>query len=195
MIKDLVEEFAGRSELPIEVHEITTVVREKHYQDELFLKPVDAQSGALLGMFHQYNRSVAVYAEPVLVTEILYNKNVSVEWQRVVCCKELVHLSDKLTERVSKLDEVDRLVEKLLGPLSSEDYGFTDLVAAKDKLALYQCLPLLFPYTSVIIGREALSTGRKTLDEIADWAQVPVDLIKFMLDEGWDRISQELECI
>jgi hypothetical protein len=35
------------------------------------------------------------------------------------------------------------LIEKIIGPLSTEDFGLADLMAAKDKPAVYQAAALI----------------------------------------------------
>lgn len=41
-------------------------------------------------------------------------------------------------------EELDGLIDKILGPLSTEDFGLSDLTAARDKIATYQAIALVF---------------------------------------------------
>jgi hypothetical protein len=67
------------------------------------------------------------------------------EWQRLVCAKELIHVMDGNAEKTNTSDELQGLIDKIIGPLSTEDFGLADLMAAKDKLAIYQALGVIFP--------------------------------------------------
>jgi hypothetical protein len=52
---------------------------------------------------------------------------------------------DGNAEKTNTSDELQGLIDKIIGPLSTEDFGLADLMAAKDKLAIYQALGVIFP--------------------------------------------------
>ena len=108
----------------------------------------------------------------------------------MVCCKEIVHVLDRQEGKTNKADDVLALVDKLLGPLSSEDYGMADLMAATDRLALYQALAILFPSAAREIALNKIK--EKTIVEIAEWASIPEPLIRFALDPDWPQLREQL---
>ena len=164
-------------------------------QDEIYLFPADCDPTLVRGVFRQFRYRKTLYGEPTWVTHIAYSKNVPVEWQRVICAKELVHIFDPDSTKTDTDEEVNGLLDKLVGPLSTEDYGMADLQAAKDRLALYQCLPLLLPKASLDIAREQVRTGQKTEQEVADWALIPLRLVSLMLSEHWENLNGALEVL
>lgn len=178
-----------RTTLPIELDDITEILVELGYTDEVRFYPVKADPFRIRGAFYQYHYRPGVYADPVKVTLIPYNANDPLDLQRVVCCKELMHLFDTDLEKTDKQEEVPDFIEKVLGPLSTDDYGVADFMAAKDKIAIYQCLPLLLPYAALCQAREAVTSGQKTIEEVAAWAYIPKDLVSFMLDKEWDTLN------
>jgi hypothetical protein len=193
MLKTLVGHFEAVTTLPIEVEEIAHKIKELEYQDEIHLFPADCDQTVLRGVYTQFRYHAAVYGDARWVTHIAYCKSVPLEWQRVICAKELVHIFDSPAAMTDTADEVNGLLDKLVGPLSTEDYGFADIMATKDRLALYQCLPLLLPKASLDIAREEVRAGRKTAQEVADWACMPVRLVELMLSEDWTRLNGALE--
>ena len=70
---------------------------------------------------------------------------------------------------------------------------FLEFSEAKDRLALYQCLPLLTPKAALEAAREAIEKGQATPEDIAKWAVMPQDLIDLMLHEHWDNLNGALE--
>ncbi|HRV61819.1 MAG TPA: hypothetical protein P5036_02485 [Albidovulum sp.] len=192
MLKKLIEQFSGGTNLPIEVDDIVRAITEMGVQDEIHLFQADTDPAVVRGVFHQYRRPRGLYCEPDWITQIVYTKNIDVAWQRVICCKELVHLFDAHVEQTDTEEEVSELLKKLLGPLSTEDYGLADLMAAKDRIALYQSLPLLFPRASLEEARWAVQSGEKTPEEIADWACIPVQFVRLMLSEHWEHLNGAL---
>ena len=192
MLKELVEKLESRIELPIEVHEIADILIDLGYQDEVRFYAVPADQKQIRGAFHQFTYRPGIYADPQMVALISYNSNDPIEWQRLICCKELMHLFDRDLERTDNEEELANFLDKLLGPLSTDDYGLADLMAAKDKMATYQCLPLLMPRAALQIARQAVADGQKTPEQIAEWARIPVHFINLMLDEQWDTINGAL---
>lgn len=192
MLKELIERLENRTELPIEVQEIADLLIELGFQDEVRFYDVAADPTRIRGAFDQFVYRPGVYADPVRVALIPYNSNDPTEWQRLVCCKELMHLFDHDIERTDKEDEVPSFLDKLLGPMSTDDFGLADFMAAKDKIATYQCLPLLMPKAALDIARQAVAEGVKTPEDVADWAGIPLRFVMLMLDEQWETLNGAL---
>jgi hypothetical protein len=192
MLKRLIASLEDRTELPIEVEEIASLLVELGFQDQIQFFGVAEDRAKIRGAFYQFTIRRGVYADPELVTLIAYNNNDTVEMQRLTCCKELMHLFDRDIERTDKEDEVPSFLDKLLGPLSTDDFGLADLMAVKDKIATYQCLPLLMPKAALSIARRAVAEGKKTPQEVANWAKLPLPFVELMLDEQWETINGAL---
>jgi len=172
--------------------EIAAAISDLGFQDEVYFYDVEADRASIRGAFYQFKYRPGVYADPQLVTLVPYNSNDSLEWQRVVCCKEMMHIFDSELERTDTEDEVPEFMDKLLGPLSTDDFGVADFMAAKDKVALYQCLPLLLPKAALQIARKAVNDKRATPEQVAEWANIPVKLVLLMLEPEWDSINGAL---
>lgn len=191
-MKKLVAEFSEQTGVPIEIGDIAAKLIEQGYQDEIYFHPVDSNPEVVRGVFYQFRYSPGVYVEPVWVTHISYSANLPVEWQRVICAKELVHIFDHQTAKTNTGVEVSQLLDKLVGPLSTEDYSLADLQAATDRVALYQCLPLLLPRSVLEIGRASMRAGHLDIEEFSAELCMPVALVRLMLSDEWDGVNGEL---
>ncbi len=195
MLRDLVDHFSHVTKLPVEVEEIVDRIKATSSQDEIYLFEDDTDPTKIWGAFHQFTYQRTAYGEPILVTHVSYSANVALEWQRVIAVKELVHIFDSKPAKTDTDDEVNQLLDKLMGPLSNEDYGFADLQAAKDRLALYQSLPLLLPHAALAEARQAVRNEEKSHKDVANWACMPVDLVGLMLRDEWDDLNSALDAI
>lgn len=197
----LVRALEKRSDLPMEVTDIRAEIQKLGIQDEIIFHPADIDPEKLWGLMYQFKgteetqkftRQAGVYGEPIRCALIVYNKRLPTEWQRVVCAKEAIHLLDPQVERTASAEELVALVDKLLGPMATGDFGFADFVAAKDKLALYQALMLLVPNAARTEALEALAKGTRTIDQIHQWTAVPRILLDVVLAEKWPELAKDL---
>mgnify|MGYP006870081088 CR=1 FL=1 len=195
MLKKLIKSFEGRTDLPIEVEEIATAIISEGLQDEIHFVPVEADPNRIHGAVGRFRYRPRPYADPIWVAHIPFNSRDSLEMQRVTCCKELIHLFDSDLERTDTEEEVPAFIARLLGPFSSDDLGLADLMAGKDKLAVYMCLPLLLPKAALRFLRQEVKAGRLTSTEAAEIACMPLDLVVLMLDENWDSVNGALEAL
>lgn len=188
----IADAFDGVTDLPIEIPEVQDVVQRLGIQDEIVCVPANSDPFKCRGVFYQFTKRDGVYGEPVLVTLIVYSENLDIRWQRVICTKEIIHVTDRQAEKTHTPEEVTGLVDKLLGPLSTEDYGLADLQAAIDKLAMYQALIILFPDSARDEARQQIAAGNRTVEQVAEWASLPLPLVKFALDDDWPEVKEEL---
>lgn len=192
MLKKLIKSFEGRTDLPIEVKEIADAIIAEGCQDEIHFVPVEADPSKIHGAIAKFRYSPRPYAESIWVAHIPFNSRDSIEIQRVTCCKELIHLFDSDIERTDTESEVPALIERLVGPFSTDDVGLANLMALKDNLAIYMCLPLLLPRAALLYLRSEIAAQRMTAVEAAAIACMPLDLVILMLDENWDTLNGAL---
>ncbi len=192
MLKKIIDKTSNLTVLPIEVSDVKDIIIGCGVQDTIIFEPQDADPKELFGVYYQYTTSPGVYAPPDFTTLIIYNNNVSLEWQRIICCKEMVHFCEKEFEQTNTQEEVMGLLNRLLGPLSTEDYDVADLMASNDKLALYQALGILFPAAARTQAKEASNDESKTISEIARWVCLPESLVKLVLIPEWPDLFEKI---
>lgn len=188
----LVAAFTQARELPIEIPEVRDVVVSFGIQDKIICIPEASDPGKCRGVYYQFTTRDGVYADPILTSLIVYSGNLDVPWQRVICAKEMIHIMDAQAEKTRTQEEVQGLLDKLLGPLSTEDYGLADLMAAVDKLALYQSLIFLFPDLARDDARAQIAAHTRTPEQIAVWAALPLPLSNLVIGDDWPDLKKIL---
>ena len=193
MFKNLLTHFRGRVKLPVDVGEISDFLIRSGCQDSIILHPEELDAKELRGTFVQYTTHAGAYSAPEFVTLIIYPQNAPLAEQRIICGKEIIHLCDGKIARTNTADEVDALIDKLLGPLSTEDYGLADIMASVDRLALYQALALLFPMAARDVAIERIAEGVATVETIAAWAMLPIPVVRLILSDEWIEIHAVID--
>jgi hypothetical protein len=194
MLKNIIGSLKSRTKLPIQVSEVAEAVIAAGCTDIIYFKGVEGEDPTHIhGAFWRYTRRPGLYADPEFIALIPYNSNDTVEWQRVTCCKEMVHLFDSDLERTDKAEEVIELLDRLLGRMATDDFGVVDLMAHKDKLALYVSLPLLLPKAALEQARKDVASSIRSVEQVASEAGMPIGLVRFMLNPEWDTLNGHLE--
>lgn len=195
-VAELVNHFARTLEVPIEVSEVRDVmISVLHVQDEITFCKEDMNPEELRGAYYQFTRRDRAYSDPILCSIIVYCSKLALDWQRIICCKELVHVLDKNIERTNTKEEIEGLVTRLLGPLSTEDFGIMDIMASRDRLAIYIALGILFPKAARDSAKDAIARGVETIDTIAQTTVLPRALIRVALLDEWDGLLAEMVAI
>lgn len=195
MLRKLTKAFQDRVELPIEIDEIRDEIVKLGIQDKIIFSPESLDTGILKGAFYQWYESPAPYADADWVTLIVYPEAESIEMQRVICAKELIHVCDKQVVKTNTPELLNSLAKKVLGPFESPESSRADAMAAIDKLAQYQGLDLLLPKAARALAREKIKLGQTTVAEIADIAVIPVTHAELVLEDSWEAISTVLQRI
>ena len=177
---------------PVEIDDIISEITKLGAQDTIKCDSSDTDPKKLKGIFYSWTERRVLYGEPELFTLILYSNNVDITWQRVICAKELVHVCDRAAAKTMTEDELDGLLSSLLGTKKDEDYGLADFQAHRDKLALYEALPLLLPKKARDQEKIAFDGNRRNIAEIAKDAGLPEPVVKFMMEDEWEYVRQEL---
>jgi len=192
-LKSLLDAVNDIEEMPIEVHELSAHLIKFGCQDQIIFFPDEEMEPSILkGVHYRYTTSNGVYSPPNLVTLITFSPSLPVEWQRLVCCKELIHICDTAVERTETADEVKALIDKLLGPLTDGAVGVSDLMALKDQIALYQAVGILFPASAREQAIAAIEAGTHTIQDIVEWVALPEVAVKTVLDPEWPEVCKDL---
>ena len=128
--------------------------------------------------------------DPVRVADITYSQQMPHEWQRLVCCKELLHIIDPIETRVTKPEEIDHLIERIVLPADLQD-PFTDGIhALTDRVAIIYAAAILFPLASREILLEAHSKKKLSIPKIAQIAELPARYAALVMSETWPELHR-----
>lgn len=185
----LIEFFSTFTKLPVYIEDICGQMVDMGIQDEIVLIPMDAPPQILLGMMVRYRESGA-YTSPKNCALIFYNVNVGRDEQRLICCKELIHLFDTDHALTCTSEDFLTLVEGVIDLEQALSTGTiqTNAQAFVDHAATLMALAVLFPHEirdDIIAAHDA---GRMSIGDIADEFDIPADHIPMLLSKTWDAI-------
>jgi hypothetical protein len=192
-IKKLIDFFSTFSIFPVELNDVRDqIVEEYKVSDEIEFLTVDVDMAALRGLHYRYQKKDAV-GKIATHSLIIVNKNLPIEEQRVVGCKEMIHILDEKMFRTSTPDAVALLASRLLTTPVAADFGAADLAVIKDQWAEYQALAVLFPEEA----RDELTTlynaGKISLAEVSSRLVLPQDKVAFVMTTDWPKLLEALK--
>ncbi|MCC4296269.1 hypothetical protein [Aurantimonas coralicida] len=190
MLKKVVEQFDEWTLLPVDISDIRDAILEMGLQEKIVFSAQPIDSKELRGAYYRFKARDGVYGNVERVSLIVYSQRQELYWQRVVCCKEAMHIFDSVASSTNTPEELVALAEQLMGPVTTEAHGLAEVMAATDRLALYQAICILFPDAARDVAREAIATGTKTVEQVSDWAQLPIDLARLVLSDQWPEIRE-----
>ncbi|MDR3494243.1 MAG: hypothetical protein P4L82_06540 [Ancalomicrobiaceae bacterium] len=177
-----------QTKFPIHIDTIIDWIKDHGLQDEIELCPADLDSAKLLGMFYQYIKHPGVYADPVRVTQIVYAAGLSPELERLVVCKELLHIFDKPEERVQTSTQVDDLISGII----LRTFGASKDAVFNDVAGPFLALAVLIPPAARKRFMLAIEGGQLTADEVASFVNLPYPHVSIWLEKTVDELLEYL---
>ena len=117
------------------------------------------------------------------------------EMERLVCCKELLHILDQNYMKVSTPSAVVDLIEKIILPPELVDPFADGIHTNSDRVAILHALAVLFPLSARAILLPPFKDGKLSAQKIAEIAELPVYYIQLVLNDGWLHIHKLLASI
>jgi len=108
MLARIIERLSTIDKLPVEVTDVRDVIIGSGIQDKIIFCPDNKMDcRKLLGAYYQYTTRPTIYGDPQFVSLIVFSSNQDVDWQRMICCKEMVHILDDEAEKTNTVEELD----------------------------------------------------------------------------------------
>src|ERR1700722_811156 len=142
-IHKLIDFFSSYTELPIDPDDVRDKILSYGIKDEIEFVGVDIDTRIIYGAFRQYIYRNAVYGEPIVHVDIYYDRSLTRDWKRVVCCKELLHMLDLSISRAATREDCENLVDHLAGLTMESPFSEEKLRAWNDELMLFYALAVL----------------------------------------------------
>lgn len=188
---ELIKSFSQSYKLPVEIDDVIRFMQEKlGITDEIYpFWDIELDVGTLQGYCHREEIPTgrgSVYH----MTTIGYAKS-GHEMERLVACKELLHILDPHACRVSTGDAVYALISKialradLIEPFSQKDHD-------SDRVAALEALAILFPLAARNELMKYYKSGELSLAKIAELTELPESYVAYVLDDSWPDIHDIL---
>lgn len=187
---DLIAQFAKQTELPVDVNALLPVLADNGHETDIEFIGVDLDPQVLQGKIKIFHLREGVYGEPKRCANIYYHRGHTNDWQRFICCKELLHLLDPNGAETSTPEEIDELANKIGLPEYMQDPLADGFATNIDRLAEFRAAALLLPYSARELLLEPLTTGDLTLGDIAKMADIPRKYVGLVMSESWVAIHK-----
>jgi len=147
-------------------------------------------AGVVRGMITHYAKTVD--GETVNCAKITFAENQPLEWQRLVACKELLHVLDPVEVRVAEEHEIRHLIEKIVLPADMQDPVNDGQHALSDRLAATFAAAVLFPLAARDGLLPAFQAGRLTHNDIVELIGIPEPYVRLIMSSAWHQIHKIL---
>lgn len=188
-VTDLIKAFAEREELPIDVNDVLGCLRQNgSSDDEIEFIGVDLDPDVLQGAIKVFHVRPGVYADPVRMVNIYYHKGHDVDWQRLICCKELIHLLDPPSAQTSAPEAIDELAARIGLPPEMQDPVADGVEANIDRLAEWRAAAVLLPISARELLLPKIKDGSLKIADVARMADIPPKYAGFVMSDVWERV-------
>lgn len=184
---DLIKAFEGETKLPVDVNDVLAVLRGNGHDDDIEFIGVDLDPDILQGGIRIFHVRDGVYSDPRRCVNIYYNRNSSKDWQRIVCCKELLHIMDPAAANSGTPEAIEKLAKEIGLPPEMQDPVTEGLGTNLDRLAEWRAVAILFPMTARNVLRPFCPSSLK-LPDIARQADIPSRYAGLAMHDIWDQV-------
>jgi hypothetical protein len=188
----LVIEFDTQEVVPVDVNDVVSFLQTEGIKDEINFVGVDIDSQILRGNIIHFVIPRGAYKDPVFCADIYYDINQTRDWQRLVCCKELIHLLDAERERVKTGEQITHQIQRMVLPTEFQEIATDGVRVFTDKVAIYFAVATLFPMAARELLRPAFEQGAITAEDIARLADIPERYALLVMSEQWPKIHSIL---
>lgn len=183
-ITKLIAEFSERVVVPVELDDVVASLVKRGVRDEIYYWKVDSDTDVLRGeiTYWKYPDGEGGHKH---CADIDYAKSLPIDWQRLVICKELLHILDPVESRVAAPDEVRELIQKIRLPPEDQEPLRDGMKVLSDRVGIYQALAVLFPWKTRELLGPPLADGKITIQDISLMLSVPLRYVAVVMSTLW----------
>jgi hypothetical protein len=193
-IGHVVRHFEGIGKVPVDIKDVLALVREICPDEVIKVRGVDVDNKKIRGNCYRYKIADGAILVPRPVSLVVYSTRDDEYCQRLVCCKELIHIVDPDPIVTSKKEEVIHLAERVTKPVKFGASGLNpnDLQVFLDQLAKWEALAVLFPFGLWEEVMPKYKKGKVDLETISDWVEIPVEFVNTIMTDAWEKLRTGL---
>ncbi len=186
--RKIVNEFSGKTNIPIKLEDVESEIIKTGAVARFDVLGIETAHDTLLGGYMEY-AATGVYGEPT-VGCVRYKKDLHPYWQKLVCCKEMLHALDKQQSfdgrgTTQTADQISGLIAYFSNG-EHEENGADKLHTVLDRCAIIPAIAILFPITMVHQYRHHVANSKKDIKNIAGEVHLPEEIVKVVLDPRWN---------
>jgi hypothetical protein len=187
----VVRHFEAIGRVPVDIKDVLALVREIVPEQTIRMRGVNVDPGKLLGTCYRYAIDDSNILLPRQVAYVVYNKRVEVERQRLICCKELLHIIEPNPLWTSTKEQVVHLLERIRNEDNNPLSDPKALETFVDQIGRWHAMSVLFPFG---LWEEVFPKVPHELsaEKVADWVELPVDHVRAILQPEWKAVRESL---
>lgn len=190
-VKELIVKYSTLEVVPVEVESVEKDINASGIPDIIKYWEAEINTDPLRGQINHWEYTESD-GKKQRVADIYYGSELTRDWQRLVCCKELLHILDEERLRVVDNQHFEKLIEKIILPLELQDPIQDGTYVNNDRLAVYHAVAILFPLAVRNLLLPFYLEEKFTLDEIAKMVDLPVRYVSLVMSEFWSEIHEIL---
>lgn len=188
-VADLIIEFSTRTRVPVDVNDVLAFVQQHGDIQEVYFWPSKIDNAHLRGALVHYERWEYPQGEggpTVLCADIYYAEDMGSAEERVVTCKELLHILDPDWARVETPEQLTQLIERIVLPVDLQGVRKDGSRTDNDRATEVKAVAVLFPLAARTYFMEHSSEWRN--EDIARRLDLPLRHVVLVMSPVWDEI-------
>jgi hypothetical protein len=188
-VRNLIEYYANDTCLHVPVRKIRDhMIQRLGIKDRILFVGVEIDVNVLRAFIHAYKEKEIKGSalRPMACADIHYDRRQPIEWQRLVCCKELLHLMDPADYKIKTPEHVKKQIERIALPPGMETIRTDGMRVWGDRLADLQAIALLFPMAARQVLMEKVDQIGP--ENIARIAKLPEKYVRWVMSPQWDEM-------
>ena len=185
---DLLKAFEGQTKLPVDVNDVLAVLRNAGHADNVAFIGADLDPDILQGAIKIWHARPTPYGDPERMVNIYYHRGHSKDWQRMVSCKELLHLIDPEWAWTGDADAINKLADEIGLPPEMQDPFKQDAKTNVDRVAELRAAALLLPIEARNVMLPYYEDGKLSIADIARQADIPRKYAGIVMHKSWADI-------
>ncbi len=175
------------------MNDVLSALKAGGCEDDIEFIGVDFDTEILQGKIKVFHKRNGVYgAEVTRCVNIYYHRGHDPNWQRLIACKELLHVLDPASAHTNTVKDIELLAEKIGLPPEMQDPAGDGLDANVDRLAEWRAAALLLPLAARELLMPAFKEGKISLAQIAILADIPRKYVAFVMTDTWPTVHELL---
>lgn len=185
-VSKLIQIFSTRTIVPVDIDAVVSEMKRLGVQDDIYyFHDLDLDTKTLSGQILREEIPWGA-GSTRFHTTITYAK-LGDEMERLVCCKELLHILDPDHAKTNTKERIENLLGKLSLPSALVDPFNTGVAENVDRIAIAESLAILFPFAARERFLRQVDAGKTTIRQIADRMELPEPHAAFVMSEMWPQ--------
>lgn len=192
-VKKLIAEFSTKEKLPIELKEVEKALRANGVEaDEeiYYFYDVELPPDSFAGFVH--SEKIPFGADDWRLLHTITYAKMGEPMERLVCCKEMLHILDPDYLKANTIETVNRLISEIILPPDFTNFVNNGAHANSDMIGIAHAIAVLMPLAAIEILRPALKAGKISIERIAEIAELPIFAVSAAMSDPWPDFHAHL---